>query len=70
MLSSNLGKVQVEVGVARPDHDLVYVRFQQLEQLDELLVRATDQKANFLDVWRAARDARELVQLMRRQVLK
>jgi hypothetical protein len=57
----------LEPRVDRADHDSLFARF---EQLDALLEKASDQKATFLDVWRAARDARQLAQFIRRQVLK
>lgn len=58
---------EIELRVDRPDHDSLYQRFEQLERL---LERASEQSSTFLDVWRAARDAKHLVGLIRSQVLK
>jgi len=57
----------IESRLEWPDHDSLFQRF---EQLDALLEKASDQRATFLDVWRAARDARELAKFIRMQVLR
>ena len=60
-------RIEADPVHAAPEHDSLFSRF---EQLDALLATASDPNATFLDVWRAARDARTLAGLIRRQAIK